>query len=79
MKLLHAEIRNCRECPFCYGDSVPTTIAASGYVHVCWHTRRNPIVPDSGIPDWCPLPDAAAKEPEEYPETCPECGQSMER
>jgi hypothetical protein len=60
MKLLHLEISECRECPFRYGASDPGYVdgVIKYNIHRCWHAKREPIVPDSGIPAWCPLSDA---------------------
>jgi hypothetical protein len=60
MKLLHVEIRECRECPFCFGlESMLVGKSYGAMLYHCWHAKHEPLVPDRGVPEWCPLPDKA--------------------
>lgn len=49
-------ISNCYECPhsqdYC-ADGV--------YFYVCTKVKKD-LEPNSGIPDWCPLPDVGEKQ-----------------
>jgi hypothetical protein len=64
MKLLHVEIRECRECPYCTVWRRPRgTTVGDG---LCDHETYSTVVrrcPDHGIPSWCPLPDAKEEKP----------------
>jgi hypothetical protein len=53
MKILRIE--RCGGCPHMYFDR---TIVE----YICTHARDKGLIPETGIPDWCPLPDEAVEE-----------------